>query len=312
MTRAATEYLATLSPQQRSTSVMPYDTPERMGWHFIPKAERKGLQIKEMNETQRAAALQLLRSVLSQVGYDKATTIMSLEALLHEVEKDRGGGAIRDPQRYYFTVFGQPGDTECWGLSIEGHHLSLNFVVQGDQVIASTPAFFAANPTIVYREAPGGPGKGTRVLADEELLAFDLLWRLTAEQRESAVIAERAPREIRAAGEAKPPAYAPEGLSLAEMDDQQQQILKSLIAVYANNMPADLAEARLAAIDGAGWDTVYFAWAGPDRPGIGHYYRIQGPTFLIEFVNTQPDALGNPASHIHSVWRDPRGDFAMR
>jgi hypothetical protein len=304
--------LATLSAQQRATCVMPYDTPERVGWHFIPKAQRKGLQIKDMTDRQRQAALGLLQSVLSEVGYDKARTIMSLEALLHEVEKDRQGGAIRDPQRYYYTVFGQPGEAGRWGLSIEGHHLSLNFAVEGERVIGSTPTFFAANPTIVYRQAPGGPDRGTRVLADEELLAFELFWRLNDQQRATAVIADRAPREIRAAGEVQSPAYAPEGLSLADMDDQQQQVLKSLIAVYANNLPSDLAEERLAAIDTAGWDKVYFAWAGADRPGIGHYYRIQGPTFLIEFVNTQPDALGNPASHIHSVWRDPSGDFGMR
>jgi hypothetical protein len=289
---------------------MPYDTPERVGWHFIPKAERKGLQIKHMDDNQREAALALLRSVLSEVGYDKATTIMSMESLLLALQQP-GKGPIRDPLRYYYTVFGEVSESGRWGLSIEGHHMSLNFVVQGDRVVSSTPTFFAANPTIVYRAADGGPPPGTRVLADEELLAFNLVQRLNDEQRAAAIIAEKAPREIRAAGEAQAPAYAQDGLSAADMNDQQQQILRSLIAEYANNLPPDLAGERLAAIEEAGQENVFFAWAGAERPGIGHYYRIQGPTFLIEFVNTQPDALGNPASHIHCVWRDPTGDFAI-
>jgi hypothetical protein len=187
----------------------------------------------------------------------------------------------------------------------------LNFVVDDGRVVASTPTFFAANPTIVCQASPGGPPPGTRVLADEELLGFNLLQSLDDRQRSVAVIAEEAPREIRAAGEATAPAYAPDGLAMTEMNAQQQQVLRSLIAEYANNLPEDVSGERLEAIERAGEDKIYFAWAGADRPGIGHYYRIQGPTFLIEFVNTQPDAAGNPASHIHSVWRDPTGDFGI-
>jgi hypothetical protein len=310
-TDAAKAYLATLSEEQKAATGMPFDTPERVGWHFIPKAERKGLQIKHMNEAQRKAAFLLLRNVLSEIGYNKARTIMQLEDLLRELEKDRRGGAIRDAERYYYTVFGQPSETGRWGLSIEGHHLSLNFVVDNGRVVASTPTFFAANPTIVCQPSANGPAPGTRVLANEELLAFNLLQSLNGQHRSVAVIAENAPREIRAAGEAVAPAYAPDGLSVTAMNAQQQQILKSLVAQYANNLPKDVAQQRLKAIDKAGYDKVYFAWAGADRPGIGHYYRIQGPTFLIEFVNTQPDAAGNPASHIHSVWRDPTGDFGI-
>jgi hypothetical protein len=311
MTEAARAYLATLSAEQKSTSLMSFDTPQRVAWHFIPKAHRKGLQIKHMDQRQRKAAFDLLRSVLSEVGYDKARKIMALEGVLRELEKDRRGGSIRDPERYYYTVFGEPSREGCWGLSIEGHHLSLNFVIRDGKVVSSTPTFFAANPTIVCHDVPGTPARGTRVLAEEELLGFNLVQTLDAAQRERAVIAETAPREIRAAGEPQPPAYVPEGLGFADMKPQQQEILRALIAVYAGNLPEDLAGERLAAIEQAGFDKVYFAWAGADRPGIGHYYRIQGPTFLIEFVNTQPDAAGNPASHIHCVWRDPRGDFAL-
>jgi len=311
MTKAAQAYTATLTDEQKTVSLMAYDTPQRVGWHFIPKDERKGLQIKHMNEEQRKAAFELLRSALSEVGYDKARTIMSLEGLLHELEKSRSGGAIRDPQRYYYTVFGEPSETGRWGLSIEGHHLSLNFVVENNYVISSTPTFFAANPTIVKHEFPGLPPKGTRVLAKEERIAFALVKSLDDAQRGKAIIAEKAPREIRAAGEAEPPKYEKTGLCCAEMNEEQQKRLKDLIGVYARNLPEDVCGARLEAIEKAGRDKVYFAWAGADGPGIGHYYLIQGPTFQIEFVNVQPDAAGNPASHIHSVWRDPSGDFAI-
>jgi hypothetical protein len=311
MTRTARAYLATLSDEQKAVSLMDFDTPQRVGWHFIPMDERKGLQIKHMNDAQRQAAFALLEAALSEAGYNKARTIMALEGILHELQKTRGGGPIRDPQRYYYTVFGEPSETGRWGLSIEGHHLSLNFVVDKNQVVASTPTFLAANPSVVKDEFPGMPEKGTRVLAQEERIAFALVQSLQPAQRAKAVIAERAPRDIRAAGEAEAPKYETTGLAYAEMNADQQKMVKRLIRVYAGNLPEDVCAQRLAAIDEAGYDRVHFAWAGADRPGIGHYYLIQGPTFQIEFVNVQPDSAGNPASHIHSVWRDPQGDFAI-
>ncbi|MCO6457453.1 MAG: DUF3500 domain-containing protein [Pirellulaceae bacterium] len=312
MTGQAASYLDLLDDEQRAVSLLPYETPQRIDWHFIPKDSRKGLQIKQMNPQQRQAALALLRSCLSEVGYDKATRIMALESLLYELEKGRQGGPIRDPERYYFTLFGQPSSNSRWGLSIEGHHLSLNFVVDKDQVISSTPTFFAANPALVQNEVPGtSVKKGTRVLAQEELLAFELLKSLTDQQRAKAVIADKAPAEIRAAGSPQPPADEGVGLQADQLDAEQTQTLLSLIRSYAGNLPESIASARLADIDRAGLAQVRFAWAGADKPGVGHYYRIQGPTFLIEFVNTQPDAAGNPANHIHCVWRDMAGDFAI-
>jgi hypothetical protein len=311
MTGAAEKYLATLSAEQRAVSLLPYETPKRVDWHFIPKSERKGLQIKEMNAGQRKAAHALLRSALSEVGYGKATQIMELEVILRELEKTKAGGNIRDPERYYFTVFGEPANDGRWGLSVEGHHLSLNFVVDKGKVISSTPAMYGANPATVKSEVPGGAKKGTRVLAGEEQLAFDLLKSLSEEQRKAAVIAETAPAEMRAAGEAQPPVTAPEGIAASKLNEEQIATLKKLIGAYAHNMPDEVARARFEAIEKGGFNKVHFAWAGADKPGVGHYYRVQGPTFLIEFVNTQPDAAGNIANHIHCEWRDTAGDFAI-
>ena len=272
--------------------------------------EREGLQIRHMNEAQRKAAHGLLRTVLSEVGYGKATKIMELESLLAELQKGKTG-PLRDSERYYFAIFGQPTADGRWGLSIEGHHLSLNFVIDKGNVISSTPTALCANPAIVMNENVPTIKKGTRVLAKEETLAFDLVTSLTAEQRKAAIIAEKAPGEIRAAGEEQPPKDAPAGIPAEKLTTEQRAILQSLIVEYANNLPADVAKGRLEAIDREGLGQVHFAWAGADKPGVGHYYRVQGPTFLIEFVNVQADSAGNPANHIHSVWRDMTGDFAV-
>jgi uncharacterized protein DUF3500 len=311
MVDAADGFVKSLDASQQSKAVMSYDAPERRDWHFIPKPTRKGLQVREMSTDQRKQAHALLQAALSQVGYGKATKIMALEGLLAELEKTREKGPLRDPERYYFTVFGQPSADGRWGLSVEGHHLSLNFVVDHGKVISSTPMTFAANPAIVKTDAVSSIPKGTRILEREESLAMDLLASLTPEQRGVAVIAEKAPAEMRAAGEPQPPTDLPEGLKAEKLNGAQQKMLRDLLSEYANNAPEDVAGERLAKLEAAGLGNVYFAWAGSDRLGEGHYYRVQGSTFLIEFVNTQPDSAGNPANHIHSIWRDMAGDFAV-
>jgi hypothetical protein len=313
MTEAAETFLGSLTAEQKEKAFFAkYAAPERVGWHFIPKAERKGLQIKEMTEPQRKAAHALLRSTLSQVGYDKATQIMQLEQILHELEEAKGTRRFaRDPQRYYFTIFGTPGPTERWGLSIEGHHLSLNFVVADGSVISSTPTFFATNPAIVMNQVKGGAKKGTRVLDEEETLGFELVNSLNDEQAKTAIIAEKAPREIRGAGEPQPPTDAAVGIKYGDLTQPQQAIMRKLVHSYFEKLPEDVAKETLDAIIAAGPNDVRFAWAGAKKPGIGHYYRIQGSSFLIEFVNTQPDPAGNPANHIHCVWRNMKGDFAL-
>lgn len=310
MTTAARAWLETLEHQQQKSSLLPYDDDRRVDWHFIPKDERKGLQIKHMTQPQRDAAHKLLQSCLSDVGYQKTTTIMSLEGLLHELEAGKGRN-IRDPERYYFTLFGTPDPENKWGLSIEGHHLSLNFVVEDNAVVSSTPQFFAANPTIVKEENGAGIPVGTRVLAKEEELAFKLVNMLSEDQQAEAVIAEQAPREIRAAGEPQPPQEAAVGIRLGDLSDGQKEVLRQLAAAYLESMPPVVQQSRRDAVRASGPQDIRFAWAGAKEPGIGHYYRVQGETFLIEFVNTQPDAAGNPASHIHCVWRDMHGDFAL-
>ncbi len=312
MTDKATAFITTLTDEQKAVALLPYDKPERLDWHFIPKEYRKGLQLREMNEPQKKAAHALLQSTLSQVGYQKATSIMQLEHILHAIEHERGTNRFaRQTDRYYFTIFGTPGESGQWGLSIEGHHLSLNFSIKDGEVVSSTPTFFAANPAIVKKQVEGGLEAGTQVLKREEQLAFDLVNALTDAQRTQAIIAETAPAEIRGAGELPPPVDEKVGISYADLNEAQQEIMKNLVIAYADNMPKEIRDARMQDIIEAGPEHVRFAWAGAREPGIGHYYRVQGPTFVIEFVNTQPDPAGNIANHIHCVWRDMRDDFGL-
>lgn len=307
----ATSLLSILDDDQKSKAVMEYGAPERVGWHFIPKKQRKGLMLKEMTTAQRTAALRLVRSALSEAGYDKTNKIMLLEDVLRELEGDKRNWD-RDPGMYYLTLFGDPaGDGAAWGLSFEGHHLSLNFVCRGDEVVDSTPQFFAANPATIMTEVSGPLGKGTRVLRVEEDMALELINAMDEDDRQTAIIADEAPAEIRFAGEAQCKVGPSEGVGFTTLTPAQQSMLKDLVGVYVEAVAPKVAKQRYDRIEDNGWDEVHFAWAGALKPGIGHYYRIQGKDFLIEFINAQPDALGNPANHIHAVWRDLTGDFDL-
>jgi len=311
MTAAANTFIATLDDAGRAKVLHQFDDPARLDWHNIPKPERKGLQIRDMNEAQQAACHELLKTALSPTGYDKAIKIMALEANLREGEKNLQGAPLRDPQRYFLSIFGQPSDQGTWGWSFEGHHFSLNFVIRDGVVVSDTPSFWGANPATVKTFVPGGPEKGTRTLAEEEQFAFDLVNSFNTSQKERAVIAEKAPAEYRGGGTPRAPQTPPEGLVASEMTVGQQNTLRKLLTTYCNNLTGPLAEARLVEIEGAKLDRVYFAWAGGTKSGEPHYYRVQGPTFVLELVNYQSDPAGNPANHIHSVWRSMNNDFGL-
>jgi hypothetical protein len=312
MTAAANAFLAGLDSEQRAAAALPFDTPLRRDWHNIPKEDRKGVEFGELTADQQQLALALLRSALSEVGYEKATRIMSLENNLREGEKNVAGAPFRDPERYFITIFGEPADKGTWGWSFEGHHFSQNFVVYDGKVVGDTPSFWGANPATVKIFIAGGPEVGTRTLAQEEQLAFDLMASLDASQRAAAVIAEKAPADYRGPGQPEPPRSAPEGIQASKLTEAQREKLQTLLAAYCNNLAPDLAAARLAEIEAAGVERVHFAWLGATEPGVGHAYRIQGPTFLLELVNIQSDPAGNPANHIHSVWRSLNHDFGVK
>ncbi|MCR9293445.1 MAG: DUF3500 domain-containing protein [bacterium] len=306
----ARAFLGTLSAEEKSKAVLDFEAASRVQWHFIPMETRKGLPMMEMSSEQKEAARKLLRSVVSKTGYEKATTIMALESVLRKLEGP-GSEARRNPEKYYFTIFGSPKQKSRWGLSIEGHHLSLNFVFEGGKIIDSTPQFFAANPAQLKDDYGPEFPKGLRVLRAEEQLAFNLVKSLDAEQMAKAKLPGETPEEIRAAGEAQPPTEVLPGLAAADMNDEQQAMLKKLLQAYTVKMKPLVAKGRWTLIEENGFEKLTFSWSGATRPGVGHYYVVQGPTFLVEFINVQPDAAGNPANHIHCVWRDMQGDFDL-
>src|SRR5262245_27939395 len=311
MARAAQRLVASLSPEQRANGMMSFDDPRRLDWHNIPKPERKGLQLRDLSADQQKLVHELLKVSLSETGYDKAVKILSLENNLREGEKNLTNGHLRDPLRFFLTIFGEPGERGEWGWSFEGHHMSQNFVIRDGLVVCETPSFWGANPATVRTFVDGGPEVGTRTLADEEKFAFALLESLDNAQRKKAVIADKAPDDYRAPGQPQPPHTPPAGLAAAEMTNAQKKTLRSLLAAYSGHLADEIAAAQMKDIDDNGLENVYFAWQGAQKPGIGHAYRVQGPTFLLELVNIQSDPAGNPANHIHSVWRSLEGDFGV-
>ncbi|HBE70935.1 MAG TPA: hypothetical protein DDW52_22545 [Planctomycetaceae bacterium] len=302
--------LETLDETQQAKAKLEFGSEQRVGWHFIPKDTRKGVPMKEMNATQKEAAMRVLRSAVSKIGFEKSKQIMSLESVLKKLEGDQGRNE-RNPEKYYFTVFGKPGLKQKWGLSIEGHHLSLNFVFRGNKVLDSTPQFFATNPATLAEDYGEGFPKGLQVLKAEEQLGFKLVRSLSEDQLEEAMLPGDTPDEIRAAGVAQPPTDAPRGISFADLDEEQQETLTKLMKAYTAKMKPLVNKGRWKLIEEAGMEKIKFAWSGAKRPGRGHYYVVQGPTFVIEFINVQADAAGNPANHVHCVWRDMQGDFDL-
>jgi hypothetical protein len=311
MTHAASDFLAGLDAEERAQATMAFDDPARLDWHNIPKPERKGLQLREMSPAQQERCHALLRAALSESGYAKLQNILALENNLREGEKNLTDGHLRDPLRYFLTIFGTPAATGEWGWSFEGHHLSLNFVIRDGQVVADTPSFWGANPATVKIEVDGGPDVGVRTLTDEEQLAFDLLTALDDAQRARTVIAAEAPADYRGPGTPQPPQEAPAGLPAADMTADQKAILQSLLRCYAGHLADELAAARWQELEAAGLDRIHFAWLGAQQAGQPHAYRVQGPTFVLELVNYQSDPAGTPANHIHSVWRRLPADFGV-
>jgi len=302
---AARNFLVALTDDQRAEAVEPFDD-KRTEWHFVPAEgrfsyPRPGVRLKDLTSTQMLLAHALLSSGLSQKGYIKTTTIMSLEEILYDLEQSLDREMpVRDPSSYFIAIFGEPADDAAWGWTIQGHHVSLHFTIVDGEMVATTPTFLGANPA----EVESGPRKGLRALASEEDMARALLALFDPVQREKAVIAVEAPRDIFTSNQSRAEPLQADGLSASEMTSVQRQSLIALLEEYAGNMPQALAEERMRKVHEAGIENIVFAWMGSAARGNPHYYRLQGPTFLVEYDNLQ-----NDANHIHAVWRDFDGDF---
>lgn len=298
MAVAAASFLAALTPEQKATATFALRDEHRLDWHFIPK-ERKGLAIKAMTVEQQHLTVALLAASLSSQGLMKASSIMSLEAVLQVIEGPNRRFS-RDPLLYHVSIFGEPKPGQTWAWRFEGHHLSLNFTVVKGEHVSATPSFMGTNPDIV----PEGPRQGQQVLAAEENIGRQLAKSLTAAQRAKAVFSDQAPADILTEARRKVSPLEPRGIGWKELNADQTELLWILVKLYVQRSRGEIAEADLKKITDAGREKIHFAWAGGMARGQGHYYRVQGPTFLIEYDNTQ-----NNANHIHAVYRDFESDF---
>lgn len=296
MSEAANLFLKSLDATQQTAVSFEFNDELRVDWQFIPM-ERKGLGLKTMKPNQRLLAMSLVQSALSHRGFSTTMKIMALEQVLHEMENN---SPKRDPEKYHIFLFGKPSVDSTWGWRIEGHHISVNVTLVDGQTIVTTPAFFGSNPGVV-RE---GNLKGLSVLGNEEDLGRTLVNSLSSEQQEIAVLVEKAPRDVINGPGRKAEPLSPMGIGVAGLNQSQQAVLRELIQSYLGKFRSELAAADWKKIEQADFAKIHFAWAGPTGPGKPHYYRVQGPTFILEYDNTQ-----NKANHVHTVWRDFKNDF---
>jgi hypothetical protein len=349
MTNAASAWLEALDEEQRSLAAWPFPSEdERTRWFYTP-TDHGGLMLGAMTRRQEEFALRLLRSGLSRSGYVTAVEIMSLENVLAELEGWPDGsqtGLPRDPGRYYLRVFGEPG-RGSWGWRVGGHHLSLHYTMVDGDVRAATPSFFGADPAaspmlgrqlhrplaavedlarelvrsldeqqssraIVSAVPPIDMVGGNRsVLGDrEDPLRLSQIFRAPISDALRAVLdeAQRSNEERIGLGQAHLEAVRygsdAKGLRADELLASQQATLRTLLDAYVSRFPDDLAELESAKFTGGNLAALSFAWAGSTEPRRPHYYRIQGPRLVVEYDNVQRDT-----NHVHTIWRDPEGDF---
>jgi hypothetical protein len=292
---AAKNLLNSLHDEKQKQAQFPFDSPERKNWNYVPM-RRAGIPLANLDADQKQWIDPLLQSALSPEGFKTAKAITQHETILAQLEGNQG----RDPERYYTAIFGEPAPRAPWAWRFEGHHLSVNatYVDGNTQVVA--PLFMGSNPARV----PSGPKAGLRILAAEEDLARALIQSLPQDRRSRAMLSDRAFSDIVTRNDPKVRSLNIEGLPAAQMNEAEKTQLRKLVHVYADRMTQSAAREQLERIERAGFDKLHFGWAGSIEPGKPHYYRVHGPTVLIEYDNTQ-----NNANHIHSVWRDLQNDF---
>jgi hypothetical protein len=291
-------WLDGLDDRQREAARFAFDDAERFAWQYVP-GERQGVSLRWMTPAQRVLAFGIVDAAMSARGARELRAVIDLEVILGELE---GRSGYRDPGRYWFAVFGEPGDGAPWSWRVGGHHVAVHGTVAGGVVVGATPSFLGANPATVPK---GGPLAGRRALDGEERLARELLASLTAAQRKLAIVDPVAPPDILSGtGRRADLREVPTGIRADALEPGQRDRLEGLVHHYLQRFEAGAARAARERVAAAGFDGVTFAWAGADQPGRGHYYAVRGPTLLIEYDNTQ-----NGGNHVHSVWRDSTNDW---
>jgi hypothetical protein len=286
--QAATQFLASLDEAARSKATYAFGDAERQRWHWTTPAgfPRNGLPLREMNPDQRASAMDLLRASVPPAGYQKTLDIMALQNELGN-----------DPELYYVTLFGAPGDSAPWGWRFEGHHISRHFTMVGEQV-SMTPFFLGAWPTAT--------NAGLRAMDREEQAARELVVSLEGTSRETAIFRPRTLTSHVTQNQPFVSPLDPVGLPVGELNDDRKALVLEIIQTYLGALPPATATPLFERLSAAGIENVRFGWTGSVEPRRPHYYRLQGPTFLLEFDNSR-----NSGTHIQSVWRDFAEDFGQ-
>lgn len=298
----ANAFIKLLNADQKAKAQLSFDTAERYNFQYVPRDDRKGISMNELNETQRQAVTRLLRTSLTNATVKKMEDIMQLEHVLKALERRSDEDHYRDAGKYFLTIFGNPSDTSIWGWRFEGHHISFHFSSDKNVLVAGTPSFLGSNPAVVL----DGPQKNKEVLKEETTEGFAMLHALSKTELKKAVIDSTAPGEIITGNNRKAMIDHPSGIRYSEMSKAAQQQLLRLLGVYLHRYKQPFADKMLKDVQDAGLDNIWFAWAGHQQRGVGKpcYYRIQGPTIIIEYDNTQ-----NNGNHIHTVIRDLKNDF---
>lgn len=299
---AAKDFIATLDASQKEVTLFPFDSEERYKFAYFPIDDRKGIPLDKMSEDQKKLAMKMLSTCLADNTVKKINDIIELENILKVIENRKPDDHFRDPGKYHVAIFGTPGDTTIWGWRFEGHHVSFHFSAKDNSLVAGTPGFLGSNPAIVQE----GAQKGKEILKSEKEMAVRLLKSFSQEQMKKVMLQTDAPGDIITRIDRKAMIKDPGGITFGEMNDKQRENFLQLIRLYVMRYKKDFADKMLKDIRDAGLDKLRFAWAGHTETGIGHphYYRIVGPTIIIEYDNTQ-----NNANHVHTVVRDLVNDY---
>lgn len=307
MVTTANAWLVSLNSNQITSAKYKLDNPDYETWHFVPDNNfvtargysRNGLTYGNMTAEQRSLADALLAASVSRAGFVAVKTIMSLEEILRIQENDTVGR--RDVNVYHFSIFGEPSMQGDWAWRLEGHHVSLHFLMRDGKLVSTSPTFLGANP----HEVREGPRKGVRPLAGREDTARKLMKSLEGDLKKQALVDETAYRDILTSADTRAKLEGqPRGVAASRLSDAQYAMLLETADQYAISMPEEQAEKRRRMVRDTPRDELFFAWAGSIEPGGGDYYRIQSSEFLIEYDNTQ-----NRNNHSHTVWREFEGDF---
>lgn len=303
ITAAARAWLDRLDDTQLQRASFPFESAERFVWAYTPEPARDGLSIADMLPDQRTAATAIVAASTSPRTAGEIAAIIALETLLGELERAAGrpGWQRRDPELYWFAVFGEPSRSAPWSWRVGGHHVAIHVTLSDGDVIGIAPSFLGANPAVV----PSAALAGRRTLPGEELLAREVLAALTPRELGFAVVNESAPADILTGiGRHASVGAVPVGVRHADLGSAGRSALERLVRHYVDRSRPEVASAVWDRAVAGSLGDVTFAWSGSESPGRGHYYAVRGPAFVIEYDNTQ-----DGANHVHAVWRELENDW---